>query len=160
MMWDRLFLAKRAVDRLWPGAAAFVVALALFCAAASPRAAAADVTVRVVGVHSAKGHIRAALCTAPNFTEEGCEYGVVEPASGGLTILRFHDVKPGQYAAQLFHDENDNEEFDTNFIGIPREGFGFSRDAPVLGRPHFRDAVIDVPESGADIMVRIRYSLF
>ena len=38
------------------------------------------------------------------------------------------DVKHDQYAIRFFH-ENQNEELDTNFLGIPKEGFGFSNDA-------------------------------
>ena len=30
----------------------------------------------------------------------------------------------GEYAISLFHDENENKELDTNFIGIPKEAFG------------------------------------
>ena len=43
--------------------------------------------------------------------------------------LIFKDLENGQYAIRYFHDENKNEELDTNFIGIPKEGFGFSNDA-------------------------------
>lgn len=39
------------------------------------------------------------------------------------------DIKDGQYAIRYFHDENSNAELDTNWIGIPKEGYGFSNDA-------------------------------
>ncbi len=41
----------------------------------------------------------------------------------------FKDLKKGSYAIRFFHDENSNEELDMNFLGIPKEGFGFSNDA-------------------------------
>jgi uncharacterized protein (DUF2141 family) len=44
-------------------------------------------------------------------------------------ILVFKDLSPGMYAIQFIHDENGNDELDTNFLGIPKEGFGFSNDA-------------------------------
>jgi uncharacterized protein (DUF2141 family) len=44
----------------------------------------------------------------------------------------FKDLKNGTYAIRYFHDENSNEELDMNFLGIPKEGFGFSNDA--MGR--------------------------
>jgi len=44
-------------------------------------------------------------------------------------ILVFKDLPPGMYAIQFIHDENGNDELDTNFLGIPKEGFGFSNDA-------------------------------
>ena len=39
------------------------------------------------------------------------------------------DVKPGKYSITYYHDENNNNEFDTNFIGMPKEGYGFSNNA-------------------------------
>jgi uncharacterized protein (DUF2141 family) len=44
-------------------------------------------------------------------------------------ILVFKDLPDGQYAVRFIHDENSNKKLDTNFIGIPKEGFGFSNDA-------------------------------
>lgn len=41
----------------------------------------------------------------------------------------FKDLKHDQYAIRFIHDENGNDEFDTNILGIPKEGFGFSNDA-------------------------------
>ena len=35
-------------------------------------------------------------------------------------------LEPGIYGAALIDDENNNGKFDYNFIGIPKEGFGFS----------------------------------
>lgn len=44
------------------------------------------------------------------------------------TIL-IKNLKPGQYSFRYFHDENSNTKLDTNFIGMPKEGFGFSNNA-------------------------------
>jgi len=35
----------------------------------------------------------------------------------------------GEYAIKVFHDEDDDGELDTNFIGAPTEDYGFSNDA-------------------------------
>ena len=51
-----------------------------------------------------------------------------EIANNKCTII-FKDLKAGTYAIRCFHDGNNNGELDTNFIGIPKEGFGFSNDA-------------------------------
>lgn len=40
-------------------------------------------------------------------------------------VAVFPDIPPGIYAVGLLHDENSNGKLDT-FLGIPREGFGFS----------------------------------
>lgn len=41
----------------------------------------------------------------------------------------FKNVKAGEYTLTYFHDENENGEFDRNFMGIPKEGYGFSNNA-------------------------------
>ncbi len=52
---------------------------------------------------------------------------------------------PGNYAASVAHDENGNVKLDTNFFGIPKEGYGFSRDAKgSFGPPKFKDAAFFV----------------
>jgi uncharacterized protein (DUF2141 family) len=81
------------------------------------------------------------------------------PAALGATELVFRDVQPGRYAVQMFHDENDDGRLNENILGIPTEGIGFSRDAPVLGTPKFADAAIDVPKDGLTIRVTMRYSI-
>ena len=53
----------------------------------------------------------------------------------------FEDIPPGTYALAVIHDENMNGKLDTNFLGIPKEGYGFSNDAKaLLGAPSFTAA--------------------
>lgn len=48
----------------------------------------------------------------------------------------FEDIPPGTYAMAVIHDENMNGKLDTNWLGVPTEGYGFSNDAKgVLGAP-------------------------
>jgi uncharacterized protein (DUF2141 family) len=35
----------------------------------------------------------------------------------------------GEYAIKVYHDEDDDDEMDTNFLGVPSEDFGFSNNA-------------------------------
>lgn len=60
----------------------------------------------------------------------------------------FTGLPTGTYALAIFQDENGNNEMDTNWIGMPKEGFGFSNDAPVrMGPPSFADASIALVEN-------------
>ena len=45
------------------------------------------------------------------------------------SIWTFKDLPAGKYAIKVFHDEDDDDELDTNFIGIPSEDYGFSNNA-------------------------------
>ena len=124
-----------------------------------PLAVPAAVTVAVTEVRSARGHVHVDLCPADRFLTANCPYSADAPARIGTTLVTVPGVPPGRYAAQAFHDENDNGRVD-RLLGIPREGLGFSRDAPVrMAPPRFDDAAFDhgtVPQS---IGFRLRYFL-
>ena len=54
------------------------------------------------------------------------------------------ELKEGTYTIAFYIDENGNEKIDTNFLGVPKEQFGFSND--VMGRfgpPSFEAASFD-----------------
>lgn len=62
------------------------------------------------------------------------------------------------YAVAVYHDANDNDDFDRNRLGMPTEGFGFSNDAPTkFGVPSF-DAVRFSAKAGDNAMrIKMRY---
>lgn len=121
--------------------ALFALGLLLAC-----HAGAATVEVRVSGVKGAKGKINVAVCDRERFLKQ-CAYSASAPAQAGETVLKVHDVPPGTWAVLAYHDENGNRELDRNFIGIPKEDYGFSRDAAGrFGPPAFEDAAIEVRE--------------
>ncbi len=54
----------------------------------------------------------------------------------------FLDIPDGTYALVVVHDENMNGKLDTNWLGIPTEGYGFSNDARALiGAPSYTSAM-------------------
>lgn len=78
------------------------------------------------------------------------------PASDGK--LRLSGLAPGDYAVAVIHDANGNGKLDT-FMGIPREGFGFSRN-PVIGFGPPRFSAAQFPLAGSDRQeVKLRYLL-
>lgn len=80
------------------------------------------------------------------------------PLSGTTAKACFAVSAPGTYAVAVFHDENDNHHLDTNLLGLPVEGFGFSNDAPTLiGPPSFAAARIEVHAGDNDIAIKLRY---
>jgi uncharacterized protein (DUF2141 family) len=55
------------------------------------------------------------------------------------------NLKPGKYAFRYFHDLNNNDKLDTNWIGIPNEGFGFSNNAMgTFGPPDFEKWIFEL----------------
>lgn len=70
----------------------------------------------------------------------------------------FTDIPPGKYAMVIIHDENMNGELDTNWIGIPKEGFGFSNKAKaLLSAPSFSASSFQYDGQNIDMKMRLSY---
>lgn len=107
-------------------------------------ATAGNIEVRVSNVTSTKGKVFVAVCDAANFLKK-CAYGASAPSQQGETVVTVTGIPSGTWAVLAFQDENDNGELDRNFIGIPKEDYGFSRDAAGrFGPPKFEEAAIQV----------------
>lgn len=66
----------------------------------------------------------------------------------------FLDIPPGTYALAVIHDENMDGKLATNWLGIPREGYGFSSDAKAsMSAPSFEAA--SFPYDGQNLNMRI-----
>ena len=52
------------------------------------------------------------------------------------------------YSFSFYHDVNSNKKLDKNFIGIPKEPYGFSNNqAGRFGPPNFEDSKIELKEN-------------
>jgi uncharacterized protein (DUF2141 family) len=70
----------------------------------------------------------------------------------------FEAIPPGTYALAVIHDENSNGKLDTNWLGIPTEGYGFSNDAKaLLGTPSFAAASFSYDGQTQDMTISLRY---
>lgn len=70
----------------------------------------------------------------------------------------FEDIPPGTYAMAVVHDENMNGKLDTNWLGIPTEGYGFSNNAKaVLSAPPFSDASFPYDGQSIDLTMTLHY---
>ena len=132
--------------------------LAGLMAATALEAAAATLTLKASDVQKDGGYLLITVeATADGWNGKQKEAARARiKAKRGETTHRFEDLPPGQYAVQVIHDENDNGKFDSNFLGIPSEGYGFSNNPRVMRRPTFEEARFDLPPEGAEIRVRLR----
>jgi uncharacterized protein (DUF2141 family) len=126
-----------------------------------PEARSASLEVTVTGIKKATGVIRLALCPQrAKFPDCGTEAVRTEslPIEGGQARIRLTGLVPGTYAVSVFHDANSNGKLDT-FVGIPREGYGFSNNPAFQPRaPRFSEC--EMVLAGADAAtIRLRYLL-
>lgn len=138
------------------------VALALGAAALLTGAAepSGEVSLTVTGLRSAKGQVMICLTQDPAYFPDcsgsaSARTAIVAASSPRAT---FANLPQGRYAIAVLHDENGNGKADMSLGFIPREGFGFSRDAPVrMGPPKFAQAAFSVDGGDVSQSVRMRY---
>ncbi|MFO7760252.1 MAG: DUF2141 domain-containing protein [Desulfobia sp.] len=70
----------------------------------------------------------------------------------------FSDIPPGTYAIGVIHDENMNGELDTNWFGIPTEGYGFSNTTiDEFGAPAFSAAGFHYDGQNLNLTIKLEY---
>ncbi|EAQ98209.2 DUF2141 domain-containing protein [Congregibacter litoralis] len=102
--------------------------------------------VDVVGIKRMGGAMMVAVFNSPEGWEDsqGPVATAKDSVAGPKVRLVFPDLSPGPYAVKLYHDENTNGELDTNMLGIPSEGYGFSNYQRTLGEPDFEESMFMV----------------
>jgi uncharacterized protein (DUF2141 family) len=110
----------------------------------------AVLTVKVDHISSRGGNLRLALYDRKSFADDNAEPIVdkVVPAVPYSVSVVFDGVPAGAYAIKMFQDFNKNERFDQNFLGLPKERYGFSNNARPdwmrLSAPGFDAAKIEL----------------
>lgn len=79
--------------------------------------------------------------------------------SGNTVSFSFTNLPAGQYAIAILHDEDDNLKMNSNFFGMPKEGYGFSRNVTgFMGPPSFADASFSCIDGKiSSLEIRTRY---
>ena len=106
----------------------------------------------------AGGTMRVALCPSEESysSQRGCVLKEVK-ATAGVVTVQFPNTPAGTYAVKVFHDEDDNGTLDTNWMGIPKEPYGFSNDAMgTFGPPSFQQASFKVGAGRTTIRIRMK----
>ncbi len=121
-------------------------------------ASAATLQITVRAVRSALGTLRIGVCRQQEFLSQSCAYHAVIPARRGEVSTQIVGIPPGQYGVAVYQDRDGSGKLKRNFIGVPQEDLGFSRD-PVLsfGPPSFSDSAITVGHVDLRVVVTLRH---
>ncbi len=92
------------------------------------------------------GSLSAGIFAKEFFPETGkATYERYVPVNSRNMEIQFDEIPIGEYAAAVFQDIYNNGELRTNFLGLPREPIGFSRDARIrMGQPSDDEAAFRV----------------
>lgn len=139
-----------------------VLAFSVLPAGALAQSSCPGIHVKVLGIRNSTGGVACALFESP----EGFPREFLINATNIMIIkiresqarCDFEDVPAGNYALAVIHDENMNGELDANWLGIPTEGYGFSRDAKgFFGAPSFDDASFPYDGRNLNLVISLNY---
>jgi uncharacterized protein (DUF2141 family) len=126
-----------------------------------PPSLTATLDVAFTDLRSAKGVLQVCITREPTDFPD-CRDGahaIRRTVPAAQPRLRLEGLAPGDYAIAVIHDANGNARLDT-MLGIPREGFGFSRNPRIgFGPPRFASARFPLAPGAEMQQVRIRYLL-
>lgn len=135
-----------------------VVPFALIAALSSAGVFAGDLTVKLHGIRAQTGLIKVAVVDSQQAWDGKAAPVQADgaPARAEEASFTFKDLKPGSYAVMITHDENGNGKLDTNIMGIPLEGYGFSNNPQVMRKPTWDEARFTVADSDVVIDIDLR----
>jgi uncharacterized protein (DUF2141 family) len=110
-----------------------------------PKDGPASLTVLVTGIRSDEGKLRFALYRSRETFTDSPMRGTAKDIEDGRATWRLTGLDPGPYALAVYHDENNDDQFNRNFLGVPLEDYGFSNNArPRLRAPSWNRVVFEV----------------
>jgi uncharacterized protein (DUF2141 family) len=145
-----------------------IALLAVLLAAGLParsqaRSSACELRIHVDGFRNTKGNLGTVIFASPagwpEDTSKSFRHGPapIDAATKTATAI-WKDLPPGDYGVAAIHDENSNHKLDRNFLGIPKEGFGFANNPHVgLSAPPFQAAKVPVGCPATDITIHLQY---
>ncbi len=118
--------------------------------------------IKIQDIRNSTGTIGCALFKSPDgFPTEYLRYAtniIVTKIQDTQATCDFTKIPSGMYALAVIHDENMNGKLDTNWLGIPTEGYGFSKDAEaMLGPPSFSAAGFSYDGQDIKLTISLHY---
>ncbi|RQP22656.1 DUF2141 domain-containing protein [Piscinibacter terrae] len=139
------------------------LAACAFLALPAVSSLAADLDVVVENIRNANGNLIIALYSPdtqqafPAHPDKALRK-IQVPAKEGKQTVHVENVSEGNFAVTIVHDENGNGTMDHNFLGMPREGFGFSNNPKVrFSLPSFEAASFHMTSGAKEISISLTY---
>lgn len=116
-----------------------------------------DLTIVVTNIKTITGRVEVGVFNqSKTFLQKGKAYKSynVKVTDNVVTII-LKDVPKDYYAVSVYHDKNADNECNLNFLGIPREPYGFSKNfKPKLSKPTFDDCKVNT-QKNTSIVIKL-----
>lgn len=113
----------------------------------------------IEGIKDIKGEVRIAVFNseASYGDKEDPLHAVVLEVDSGTLVWNDTDLPYGEYAIAVYHDKNQNGKLDSNFLGIPKEAYGFSNNARgKFGPASWKDAHFKISSNSYTTSIRLK----
>jgi len=120
-----------------------------------------NLTVEIDGFRNRGGQVCASLfASSQGFPNN--RRNVIQRQCNKITyipmIVNFTNLKAGNYAVAIIHDTNGDGTLNRNDLGMPIEGYGFSRNPAIrTAAPKFNDASILIAGPNTSVQVQLKY---
>ena len=120
-----------------------------------------SLTIEVDGFNNQEGQVCVSLFANsqgfPNNRKNVVQRQCNKITSTPITVT-FANLKAGGYAAAVIHDVNGDSTLNRNDLGMPIEGYGFSRNpATRTAPPKFNDSAVLVAGPNTNIKIQLNY---
>lgn len=127
----------------------------------APEESRGTIVVETTGFRNNQGEVRVGLYASRDGFPDKPEKAYrtfTTPLRKNAVEVTFTDIPFGTYAIGILHDENGNGKMDTNWLGIPKEGYGASNNAKGrFGPPRFEDAKFKLDSERIKLTIKIQY---
>jgi uncharacterized protein (DUF2141 family) len=113
-------------------------------------ALAAELIVSVEDIRTSSGKLMIAILDseAAFNGEQPAVASLLLPANGDAVSFSIDALPSGRYGVRVMHDVNDNDDLDSNLVGMPTEPWGFSNDAKGnFGPPVWADVSFELADT-------------
>jgi len=119
-----------------------------------------ELKMQITGIKQGKGDIFISVFSGeegfPSDTKKSIQLLRATPV-GGKAELVVKTLTAGKYAVSLFQDTNGDGILNTNFLGIPKEGYGVSNNVfNTFSAPSYKDASFQYPQVNS-ITIVLKY---
>jgi uncharacterized protein (DUF2141 family) len=116
--------------------------------------------VNITNIKTVKGYVIISIYNdAEKFPKDDGYYKKVKVKVKKTSVkYTFKDLPKGDYAIALLHDANSDNKCNFNFFGIPKEGFGFSKNfKPTISAPSFNRVKFNLKSQHKETISLIHY---
>ncbi len=119
--------------------------------------------VKFSNINSSKGQICINLFNGQTGFPDGGKGSALKaakctPIVKGAAKFTFSNLPYGNYAISAVHDTNGDTRLNSNFLGIPTEGIGFSNNTVVVtAAPSFSESQFFLSGAKTDILIKMQY---